>query len=98
MKLGRLMTPNDAAKLAGWRRERMLRHLLKLDAEDPFMEKSGEGSGVRYTFTLESLQRRAPGWFHDEDGESFSGRVSKLERRVDACERRDRAILSKLAG
>ena len=79
-KLGRVLTIPEVAKLAGWDRIRMWRHLSRLNHELNGMLLHRAKGQRRWTVTLTALQAIAPQWFVDEA--SLEARISELEDRM----------------
>lgn len=82
MKLTKVLTVAEVAAIAGWRRRRMLRHLLRMNEQlhGMLLKNVGTEENPRYTVTLEALQRVAPQWFTDE--ETVNARLEALEEEV----------------
>lgn len=83
MKLAKIFTVSEVAKLAGWSRKRMLRHLLRLNAQTggAVLRDIGTPKRPTYTVTLEALQATAPQWFRDDD--TLEARVEHVEGMTD---------------
>lgn len=83
----KVFTIGEVAKLAGWSRLRMWRHLRALDREvgGMLLKNVGRGSTPRWTVTMSGLQSVAPQWFRDSG--SIEARVAELEERLDTIER-----------
>ena len=96
--LSRVLTIGQVAKLAGWRRERMWRHLTAMNArlDGELLVNISRGKRPRWTVTLGALQAIAPQWFHDPESlqraidslterlDGLSGELKQLARIVDA--------------
>lgn len=68
MTLHRVLTVAEVARLAGWSYDRMLAHLLALNAQTGGMLLRNVSRGPkrpRWTITLEALQSISPEWFVD---------------------------------
>ncbi len=84
MTLGKPITIPKLAKIAGWERKRMWRHLKRLDAELGgrllFDKNKGTNRPPKFTVTLEALRQISPQWF--SDATSLAARVEELEDEV----------------
>lgn len=78
-QLDKVLTIPEVAAIAGWDRRRMLRHLLKVDAEigGMLLRNVGSKAKPRWTVTLRALRGVAPQWFTDP--ESLMARLEALE-------------------
>lgn len=78
-KLDKVLTIPEVAAIAGWKRRRMLRHLLRVNAEvgGMLLRNIGSRERPRWTVTLAALQQVAPQWFTDP--ETVNGRLEALE-------------------
>lgn len=88
MRLDRILSTNEVAAIAGWKRRRMLRHLLRLNAihDGTLLVNVGKvGGRPRWTVTLGALQRIAPQWFVDSEG--MEARIAELEEQLARCSR-----------
>lgn len=68
--------------MIGWPRRKLLRQLLRMNAErgGSLLLKTGRGSWTRYTTTLDALKSAAPQWFRDD--ETLEARLEDLEESV----------------
>lgn len=82
MELERVFTIKEVAALAGWKRQRMLRHLLKINAEigGMLLHNVGSAKKPRWTVTMKALKRVAPQWLIDD--ESVEARIAALEEAI----------------
>jgi molybdenum-dependent DNA-binding transcriptional regulator ModE len=84
--LGTVLSIPAIAKLAGWDRTRMWRHLKRLDSELGGMLLQRARGQKSYTVRLSALQAIAPQWFTDP--ESVASAIEEL-RAETADLRRD---------
>ncbi len=86
MHLDTILTMPQVAALAGWSRRRMLRALLRADAQavGSVLRNVGTPRRPRWTTTLAALKKLAPAWCVDE--ESVEARLLGLEERFSLYE------------
>ena len=92
LNLDKILTMPEVAAIAGWKRRRMLRNLLRINEEvgRTLLRNIGTKDRPRWTVTLGALQRVAPEWFRGapkqtEDRKSVTD-AAELEERVDRIE------------
>lgn len=96
MHLDQILTMPQVAALAGWSRRRMLRHLLRADAQagGTVLRNVGTPRRPRWTTTLAALRKLAPAWCVDE--ESVDARLVDLEERMEFHDRVSEAHTERL--
>ena len=84
----RVYTMVELATMIGWERQRLVRHLLRLNAElhGLLLKNVGTAAKPRWTTTLDALKKVSPQWFQDD--ESFGARLEALEESQATSEAR----------
>ena len=79
VKLARVYHTTELADMIGWPRRKLLRRLLKMNAEcgGRLLRNVGTPQRPRWTTTLDALRMTAPQWFRDD--ETIEARLDDLE-------------------
>lgn len=79
LRLERVYGMAELAAMIGWDRRRLVRHLLRLNAElgGMLLRNIGSAERPRWTTTLSALRTASPQWFRDE--EAVENRLQELE-------------------
>jgi hypothetical protein len=100
MRLGKVLKVSEVAKMAGWKRKRMLTHLQRINEElgGTLLRNTSLTKTPRWTVTLEALALVAPQWFTDDSkDDSFHARLRRAEDRIDDQGRVLKALVAKLS-
>jgi molybdenum-dependent DNA-binding transcriptional regulator ModE len=100
--LGKILTIPQAAKLAGWSRHRMFRHLTRMNTElgNMLLANVSRGTkGTRWTVSVSALKLVHPQWFQDPESlqrqiEAVDEEVSELRLRLVRMEKKLDTLLA----